>query len=235
MKHLVSTLLLAGSLGLATAAQAQVQVSLGPRVGENLSTHRLDADDATSAYRFGLAAGVQASLSWKKFALQPALLFSQKGSSVSEELLFSTNGGTLQAGTFTTKVRLSYLTLPLNFVFAPAGTGTGPQVFAGPYLGVLLGGRLEQSYPPDLATSGPVYVVGNGDIPSAPGYYSNRFDAGVQGGVGFRFEHLLLQAEYSLGLRNQFPAYSTNPLVPNRTEYNRSFQASVSYLFDLKH
>ncbi|MGI4873866.1 MAG: porin family protein [Janthinobacterium lividum] len=231
MKHLPTTLVLASCFGLVTAAQAQVQVSVGPRVGGTLCS-RFTASNSTG-YRFGLVAGAQASLSWKKFALQPALLFEQKGGLTSEE---STSYPAIyspgQLGLFPTQYRLNYLTLPLNVAFTPAGPGTGPQFFAGPYLGVLLGGEGSYSLRNEADKTAPIYVAAYED-PAKEGHAVRRFDAGVQAGVGYRCKRLLLRAEYSLSLVNQAPYYGDSPLTPPNV-YNREFQTSVSYLFDLK-
>ena len=124
--------------------------------------------------------------------------------------------------------------VPLNFALAPAGKASGPHFFAGPYASLLLGGSFYQAPPGQASTTTPVLIANQAD--STGSYYARRFDAGVQAGLGFRLEHLVLQAEYSLGVRNLDPTYSFRGVpVTSSSSHNRAFQASVSYLFDFKH
>lgn len=235
MNKLLTTSLLAGScLLLATAAQAQLTVSIGPKVGETLAKMRVDGDGHTD-YRYGFAGGTQAYLGWGRFALQPALLFAQKGYKFSEQVLYSsTVGGSYVPVDLLTRVRLNYLTLPLNFTFAPEGTATGPQFFAGPYVSLLLGGSYEQELSGIQSTSEPVHVTDN--LEPISSYSARRVDAGFQAGLGFRADHLVLQIDYSIGLRYTVPAYYYLAVPVRQSNlYNNSFLFAANYLFDLKH
>jgi hypothetical protein len=231
MNKLFVTSLVAGGLGLNTAAHAQLKVSLGPVVGETLMKQHVDTNSGLD-HRFGLVAGAQAYLSRGRFALQPALLFAQKGYKYATEIEYRSgpNSPVTQA-TYAVKQRLNYLTLPVNFVFAPSGSATGPQFFAGPYVSLLLGGNIEQGELPDLSASTTSLRIANearlGDGPTA-----RRFDAGFQAGLGFRVDGLVLQASYSLGLGNIRPTY-VDVGGSSASAYNRGFQVSVAYLFDI--
>jgi len=78
MKH--TLLLLLGGLLLAGTAQAQATFSYGPRVGLNSSSVRFPTTDRDSpASRLGVEAGLTGTVQLGHFALQPSLLFSQKG------------------------------------------------------------------------------------------------------------------------------------------------------------
>jgi hypothetical protein len=236
MKQLLSQVLLGSSLLLSVrASHAQTTWSIGPQVGTNLANCR-SAGASNSAYRFGWVAGAQGRLSWRHFALASAVLFAQQGNTSSQDIDYQdpVTGLPDQHGTYTTQLRLNYLTLPFHVTFAPAGTAHGPQVFAGPYLSVLLGGSYSQAGPTQAAQSVP--VQGASQPTQYAGYYAQRYDAGVQAGVGYRFEHLVLQAAYSLGLRDVRVGYAFAVAAFNPpADYNRAFQASVSYLVDLKH
>lgn len=228
MSKLLPISLLASGLALvAPAAHAQVKVSVGPVLGETLAKQHFN-DDFKVDYRFGLVAGVQAYLSWGRFALQPALLFSQKGYKYLSQTQLNNDPTLLD---LTTKLRLNYLTLPLNFTFAPAGTGTGPQFFAGPYVSMLLGGSLEQNLSGQPDASQPIRIANEADLFDGP--TARRFETGIQGGLGFRYESLVLQAAYSLGLSDTSPSYNYIGRTPKA--YNRGFQVSVGYLFDVTH
>ena len=187
MNKFLISLLLSGGLALATtAAHAQLKVSIGPVIGETLMTQH-QSNDTKLDYRFGLVAGAQAYLSWGRFALQPALLFSQKGFKYSSQILYRTNPTSPDIYVdFTTRTRLNYLTLPLNFTFAPAGTATGPQFFAGPYVSMLLGGNVAQDeLPGQPASTTAIRVTNEAELYGGPA--ARRFDTGLQAGVGYLF------------------------------------------------
>jgi len=234
MNKLFAFSLLTSGLALATTvAHAQVKISVGPVVGETLMKQHVDTNSGLD-YRFGLVAGAQAYLGWGRFALQPALLFAQKGYKYSTQLDYRTGPNSPPASfDFTVKQRLNYLTLPVNFVFAPSGTATGPQFFAGPYVSMLLGGNIEQGEQPSLpATTTSLRIANEADRYDGP--TARRFDAGFQAGLGFRYEGFVLQANYSLGLSNTRPTY-TYVAGSSIGAYNRGFQASIGYLFDVTH
>jgi len=235
MPKTFTTALFAGSfLFLAVAAQAQVSISIGPKVGENLSNRHI-AGNGNTDHRFGWVAGAQASFTWGRFALQPALLFSQKGNSYSTDVDYrNATNLPFQHRTYTSQLRLNYLTLPVNFTFAPSGTATGPQFFAGPYVSALLGGNFKTTVSGLGSETSPVYAGDRSKV--VDGYYAGRLDAGLQAGLGFRCEHLVFQAEYSLGLRDIEHTYIfAGQATSYVASYNRGFQASASYLFDVKH
>lgn len=235
MRKLLPISLLASGLFLAApAAHAQVSVSLGPVVGETLMKQRF-SNGGTADYRFGLLAGAQAYLSWGRWALQPALLFAQKGFNYSTEVDYRVANGQMGRATIWSKQRLNYLTLPVNFVFAPSGTATGPQFLAGPYVSMLLGGTIEQGGLPEQPSSSTSIRIAN-EIAPQEGPAARRFEAGLQAGVGFRYEGLVLQATYSLGLRNTRAYYILNPggtTISNDNAYNQGFQVSAGYLFNV--
>ena len=94
--------------------------------------------------------------------------------------------------------------------------------------------RAEGSRTTQTASTSSIRVANETDIYSGPA--SRRFDAGLQAGVGFRYDGLVLQAQYSLGLTTTRPNFTNQGAATNNIEaYNRGFQVSVGYLFDLKH
>jgi hypothetical protein len=233
MKH--PYLLFPNLLLLAGAAQAQATLSIGPTIGGNLSTlHDADANAATVNSRLGWLAGAQAAISWHNFAVQPALLFSQKGYKNEYDLTYRDSNNIPGGGIIHNNFQLSYLTLPLNFCYAPLGATTGPQLFAGPYVSVLLSARNEHTdgnhLPTDATVTDELIIAEHMEVGRTAGV--RRFDAGVQGGVGYRYAAFLLQASYSLGLRTTVPAYTYQGApVTIAGNYNRAFQLSLAYLF----
>jgi len=244
-------LLAASATCAATAAQAQVTFGIGPKVGYNLVSVRYRdaaAPDQRAGYRSGLETGLMASIGFGHFAVQPAVLYSQRGFTL------------LQSGTYApyspdayrhdVGVRFDYLLLPLNLAYTQHANGQGAQVFAGVYLGVLAGGRYKATttyygFNNGQATSGDYIERGNvrvGDqaTGSSSNLYGRRFDSGVQVGVGYRHHRLLAQASYSLGLRN-VDTFNGNALfIRNFESYdgakyrNQAFQVSVACLVGTK-
>jgi hypothetical protein len=225
-----TTLLLAGGLTLlATKAQAQTTFSIGPQVGLTVAGASNPSPGTTTIhYRTGFEAGLQSIVQFGHLAVQPSLHFSQKG-------LNEHYGRSLYSRY--TDYRLNYLTLPLNVAYSLRPDGQGLQVFAGPYVGMLLGGNYQltsddrgafggtSSYEGTIAAGTSYTVPAPGSTAPQP-RLCRRFDAGLQVGLGYRFGKLLAQAEFAFGLNDLYP------LLP--TAYNRTAQASLSYLFTPK-
>jgi hypothetical protein len=161
----------AALLAAAPAARAQTTISLGLRAGANLATRAGD-DPAYTAYN-GSTSGTATTVAntqqsynrqaiiapqfgavldvrFGNLALQPAVLFSQKGVEQTLEATTTTTysfGSTIyNRSTLTEKLhstsRANYLEIPVNLVYTTGGDH-GFQVFAGPYVAFGLGGRTE--------------------------------------------------------------------------------------------
>lgn len=224
-KQLTASLLTSGLLLLATAAQAQTTFSIGPQVGLNVSGATNAApSNTTYTYRAGFEAGVQGAVQFGHLAILPSLRFSQKG-------LHRHYG--YDFGSTETDYRINYLTLPVNVAYCLRRDGQGFQAFAGPYVGLLLGGNYQftSSNGPSSSVEGRIRAGDYYAVP-APGTTTydvlfRRFDAGVQAGLGYRIGKVLVQADFSFGLTDLAPTFSSS--------YNRTAQASLSYLFMPKH
>ena len=239
MKYL---LLLGGSLLLVGSAHAQATFSVGPRIGGSVtSAHFPEASRASYGSRMGFEAGLLGNLQFGHFALQPSLLFSQRGYRKSSIPVYFDPPIPPDPGTVDETYRLNYLTLPLNVAFTLGREGQGLQVFGGPYVGLLLGGNYTyhlhvSSYYPggnpyDREETRKVQAGSVVSNPSSDYTYSRRLDTGLQAGLGYRFNRLLVQASYTLGLRNLAVQYDFNSTVYNTPAYyNRSLQVSLSYL-----
>jgi hypothetical protein len=243
MKH--TLLLLAGSLLLVGAAHAQATFSVGPRLGGNVSTVRYASGEDKISSRLGFEAGVMGSLQFGHVAVQPAVLFAQRGYTRTPDFYDSGFGGLTRAS-----VRLNYLTIPLQVAYVQRTNGQGFQLSAGPYVSFLVGGNSLSDYQfiswgaqqrRQTVAAADVHTV---DIsPSSvqePAHtvYSRRLDLGGQVGLGYRLGGALLQVSYSLGLRNVATTerYTINNMSPtydvgNPAYRNRSFQVALSYLF----
>ena len=255
MEQKPTSFLTAGLLLLVATAQAQVTFSVGPRVGLNLANVPFKDQYRTyrTTARAGLEAGLVANVGFGHFAVQPAVLYSQKGFAVADTYTTqaSGNGGSVTT-TLNEQYRLNYFTVPLNFVYAQRPDGQGVQVFAGPYAGLLLGGQYsydDHHVVNDGSTSQTYYDKDAGDVGTGDYYTTNRtdtkfysrsFDYGLQTGLGYRAGGVLVQAGYSLGLRNLGADFKTNygafgtKIDPGPSYKNRAVQVSAGYSFGAK-
>ena len=115
---------------LTTTIFAQSKTSFGIRAGvnfQNLNGKDAEGDKLENKLKTGFNAGVNAEIPVGiDFYLQPGLLFSTKGAKAN-------------AGDATTN--LSYVELPVNFIYKPE-LGTGRMVLGfGPYVGYALSGK----------------------------------------------------------------------------------------------
>jgi hypothetical protein len=237
---LASWLLGAGS------AQAQVTFRVGPQVGLSSSTaaYTAGAESFTLSSRRGLEAGLVGVVQKGHLALQPTVLFAQRGFDRHQTFYDSGFGGLTDE-----RIRLNYLTVSLPLAYTQHTDGQGVQVFGGPYAGFLLGGKHELLYQfpmgSDQNQAGDVVATDVHTVELGPSslrlpdynFYSRRFDLGVQAGLGYRLGGALLQVSYSLGLRNLGPTelYTIGSTTYSRydTPYyrNRAVHVSLSYLF----
>jgi len=222
-----------GLLLLASKAQAQVKFSIGPQVGRNVSTVRISnnpySPSATSTYRSGFNTGLMASLEFQHFAVQPALLYAQMGYRVDGDQPTPDLGGV----TYHKDIRFNYVTIPTTLAYTQRTSGQGFEAFTGPYMSILLGGHNETYY--SYGTTYQGKVIPGHEAPNTTNEYVRRHDYGLLTGLGYRYGGLLLQASYSLGLRNlgvDYNFYGSH--IPGPTYYNRVLQASLTYLFGLR-
>lgn len=131
---LVVALLLVGGL----SASAEVTLTAGTKAGMNIANSVGD-DAADEESRTGLVGGGFLSINFSKwFAIQPELLFSQKGSKSTATRVFVVTDGinedtVTQQGTFTSK--LNYVEIPLLLRFNYVNeSDIVPSLYAGPAL-----------------------------------------------------------------------------------------------------
>lgn len=230
----------------AFAAPAQPTFRLGVRGGLNRATTTLDAASTGSGFAnfrysadkstiYAWQAGAVLEIAFGKFALQPALVFSQKGEEFNTAELFSYGNGNSGSNTYSTN-RYNFLELPVNLVYAVRGF----QLFAGPYVALGLGGRRQGTsyrFNP-VAKFAPYHY--NEKVRYGSDTYNPRLDAGVNFGVGYRQGPVQVQLGYALGLRNlhrtpydgliaEFPYHDFDA----DAAYNRGVQLAGTYFFKL--
>jgi hypothetical protein len=231
----------------ASTAHAQATFRVGPKVGYNRSFSRFaypnnDYFTVTNSARNGAEAGLLAQVGMSDhWAIQPAVLYAQKGFGFVEKGYDASYNYSYQ-GEYS--FRFDYLVVPVNVVYSQRAGGQGIQVFAGPYVGFLLGGRYTSSQSGRYG-SGPARTQSHKGAVEAGDTYNNRpdgpyvsqgRDAGLQAGLGYGFAGgLQVQVGYSQGLRNLGAKYGPGLTSQTPPTYrSQAFQFSVAYLFGAK-
>ena len=190
------------------SALAQSPVTFGIRAGvnfQNLTGKDSEGNNLDNELKTGFNAGVNAEIPVGiDFYLQPGLLFSTKGAKYDF------------AGTETTR-NISYLELPVNFLYKPA-LGEGRLLLGfGPYAAYAVGGKIK---------------AGSTDIDMEFGDEvgeTKAFDAGANLLAGYEFSNnLSFQLNAGLGLINMY----NRPQGDSETSLkNTGFGLSLGYRF----
>ena len=130
----------------AASASAQPIFRLGLRGGLNRATSTVEPASTSPNSQYYYSASKSAIYAWQagavlevafnRFALQPALVFSQKGERFDAATSMSGAAG-VSGKAMSTVNRYNWLELPVNVVYSLHGF----QVFAGPYVALGVGGR----------------------------------------------------------------------------------------------
>ncbi|TDN35841.1 hypothetical protein A8B98_12400 [Hymenobacter sp. UV11] len=235
----------------AATASAQTTFKLGVRGGLNRALTTVDAaSSATGINTYNRTADKSVVYAWQtglvleaafgRFAVQPALVFSQKGERFNTNVYFNGLGGGFAARSSSTN-RYNWLEVPVNFVYTLHGDH-GLQIFAGPYVAVGVGGR--QTGTSYFSSPNAFYTPYEFDNQIIYGSNTNnrRFDTGVNFGLGYRQGPVQLQAGFGLGFVNLHrdipsidPGFSPLTLYNfhNDAAYNRVAQLTGTYFFSL--
>jgi len=173
------------------------------------------------AIRFDLA---------KYFALQSGLIFSGKGSKV-QTIISNPAIGT---GTLTQRLKPIYLEMPMDAVFKINAKDRKVLLFGGMYLGVGVGGKVENEVSGfsrlynsdqilkifDLANSTNVNYGTSSEC------NIRRFDYGLEVGLGTELGNTQLNLKYQIGFKNLDPEGKSENGITNRV-----FAINMVYLF----
>ncbi|MFT5165834.1 MAG: opacity protein-like surface antigen [Saprospiraceae bacterium] len=221
MKNLKKAFFLFSLLCLVGAVQAQI--SIGPKFGVNIAT--LGGDDVEDdglgsiiGLQFGAAAEITIN---EMFAIQPELLFFQKGFALDFEEDFL--GETLKSEN---DLKLNYLEIPIlaKVMFGAEG---GPKFFAtvGPSFGFGLSGEVESK-----ATFGGETESATEDIDFDDDMIT-KLDISLSIGAGAQFAagpgNLFVDVRYLLGLN------TTDDSGDDADVKNRGIGIAVGYLFPI--
>jgi hypothetical protein len=223
-------LILSSTLVLSAVAVAQKKassegVTFGIRAGfdlTNLNGKKDNGDKLTNKLQPGFNVGVNAEIPIAdEFYIQPNILFSKKGAK---------NETTILGQTITTKSSLSYLSIPIHFLYK--GRLGDQQVLLGfgPYFAFGVGGKVKTSVNNSSTTNSVKY---KNTVPSNPGNnaYLKPLDAGASLFAGYGFtEQLSVQLNAQLGLINIESKVNGAP-SDKSTLKNTSFGLSLGYRF----
>jgi hypothetical protein len=227
----IATLLFA-LLTCAVTASAQAIFRVGVRGGLNrvLTTEDAASTSGTRPFFnysadkssvFAWQAGLVAEASFGKLAIQPALVFSQKGEQFKNTVILDGIARTTYEHIGTN--RYNWAELPLNVVYTLHGDH-GLQVFAGPYLALAVGGQ--QSGTTTITAQNPQDF--DTKITYGQGTNNQRLDTGFNFGIGYRQGPLQMQLGYGIGLRNLHQA-SPPTIDPGFAPYTHNFNADAAY------
>lgn len=220
----LNRLLAAGILLLvATATQAQLKkaansgVAFGIRAG--VSFQNINGKDAggsklsnklVTRFQGGITADITLA---DEFSLQPGILFSGKGARFKGS---------------NTNFNLSYIDIPVTFLFKPA-LGKGNMLLgAGPYIGIGVGGTAK----PENGNSSTIRFKNTiTTTESLAAYYFRRIDAGANLLVGYEFGN-----NWSAQINAQLGLAKINPEITgignnNAVYKNTGFGVSLAYRF----
>lgn len=237
---LTAALLTAALLTGATAASAQITYHLGVRSGANRALTTVDPASNGGSSNLVVSADKSVTCAWQaglvlearrgNVALQPALLFSQKGEKFNTSSAFGDFGTTIER---TSINRYNWLELPLNAVYTLHGDH-GLQVFAGPYVALAVGGHQSgtvttyQAY--GVPQAAPRPVAFDNQTSYGPNTNNRRLDTGVNFGIGYRQGPVQVQLGYGLGLRNLHQSSASTDIDPGFSLYHpRDFNADAAY------
>jgi len=208
--------------------------------GSSLSGPNTYERSADKSAIYAWQAGLVLEAAFGKFAVQPALVFSQKGEKFNTGVFYNGGGGGFAASSISTN-RYNWLELPVNFVYTMHGDH-GLQLFAGPYVAMGVGGRQTgTSYLAAPNISYAPYEFDN-NVTYGPSTSNRRFDAGVNFGLGYRLGPVQVQAGFGLGfinLHQDFPSFDPAVALPTNynfytdAAYNRVAQLTGTYFFAL--
>jgi hypothetical protein len=217
-------LLLLASLAGRVSAQFEDEpprIVVGPMVGVSFSTLR-GADVGDADVRSGVTAGGFLTLTFTTyFALEPQLLYTQKGAN------YHADSAGVSLSTATT---LTYIELPLLFKARyPVGTGKWPLMFsaiAGPAIGINIGCQY-------IDDDGRSTKCGDRDLgPNMTDPEATGLDFSAIFGVGISYYHFAFQARYDYSFNSIYTS-SNSPFSSTPDIKNQAWALTLGYKIEI--
>lgn len=188
---------------------------------QNLNGKDFDGSKLPNKMILGYHAGVNIQIPVApEFYFQPGLLFSTKGAK---------NSGTVLGTTYTSTIKLSYIEVPLNFVYKGELGNGFVMVGFGPYVGYGIGGKVltEVGSVSDDSKIKFKNVVETGDDPDL--VYFKALDAGANIFAGYEMASgIFFQLNTQFGLLKINPEYKDLPDDKSSVK-NTGFGLSLGY------
>ncbi len=229
MKKTIS--LVAFLMVLFISTQSHAQITFGAKAGLNIANMSTSATlpsglEKTSLLSFHVGAIADIGIT-KEFFIEPGILLSGKGTKM--KMTNPVGQGTETATASTTPL---YIEIPINAMYVLDLKPVKLQIFAGPYIGFGVAGKLSTDY------------TSSGTLPSGYTLPANTsssikfgsdaassdmkmLDFGLNFGAGINYNNILFRLQYGLGLSN------INPNTDAGAEVNKNnvFAISVGYMF----
>lgn len=205
---------------LAISTKAQDKTTFGIRAGvnfQNINGEDADGDDLDFGMKTGFNIGVNAEIPVATdFYVQPGVLFSTKGAKDKDD--------------DDIKVKLSYIEVPINFLYKPV-LGTGKLLLGiGPYVAFAVGGKVSDAEGDDTDIEFEKEITATQAGSGTP--YLKRFDAGGNLLVGYEFTNKFsAQLNAQLGMVKINPEITNLPGGDDAKWKNTGFGISLGYRF----
>jgi hypothetical protein len=220
MKSKVLLLAFAATALTLTSKAQDDKTTFGVRAGVNFQnlTGEINNQDLDMKMKTGFHIGVNAEIPVApEFYLQPGLLFSTKGA--------KEDGGDA-------KWNVSYLEVPVNFIYKPT-LGTGKLILGvGPYLGIAVGGKVKTDPKDiDIEFENDLDAKQTNEFATGAKWFQKRLDFGGNLVAGYELSSKLsFQLNAQLGMSNLFPKVMGEK-ADNTKIKNTGFGVSVGYRF----
>lgn len=220
MKKVVLGLILTTAVALSTKAQIYLQGGLNLANISKTTDGQTEDNNMLPSFNAGILGRFDLS---PMFDLESGVLLSGHGSKAET---YFTNGNYVK-----TKFNPLYLQVPLNAVVKiPMAKESAVFFHAGPYVAMGVGGKSKREIKSFLGTSNEESSIRfSNDDPFTSqqedaGYNKlKRFDFGLNFGGGFQFQHVILKANYGLGLAK------INSTESNNTENDKNKYRTLSF------
>ncbi len=220
MKNLVLGLVLTTVVALSSKAQVYVQGGLNLANISKTTDGQTEDNNMLPSFNVGILGRFDLA---PMFDLETGLLLTGHGSKAET---YFTNGNYVK-----TKFNPLYLQVPLNAVVKiPMAKESSVFFHAGPYVAMGIGGKSKREIKTLISTTNEESSIAfSNDDPFTSqqedaGYNKlKRFDYGLNFGGGFQFQHVILKANYGLGLAK------INSTESNNTENEKNKFRTLSF------
>lgn len=223
------------------------QVSFGPKLGVNFSTYQTKVssgdDDTYLKYKVGPSIGAMVNVKFNDFlSLQPSLIYTKKGSATDMKKTYVDDVYVSSIDGYE-RIKVGYIEIPINLAFG-LDLGSGQiQLFVGPYIAIGINGKYKVDATftaPDGTTDTEKFdfdikfanKVKYDDMEDEKLYMSS-LDYGLNFGLGYQFDPILINVGYSMGLANLNTEIEDSgyPHINDETVFNRVIFVNVAWLF----